>query len=138
MAGRFPGAADVEQFWRNLRDGVERSAASATTSSRPPASPRDRATRSRLRHARGAVLDDADLFDAGFFGFIAARSARSSTRSTGCSSSAPGRRWSTPATTRRAAPGSVGVYAGASLNSYLLTQLLARPDAAPTRSAATS
>ena len=23
MAGRFPGAADVEQLWRNLRDGVE-------------------------------------------------------------------------------------------------------------------
>ena len=23
MAGRFPGAADVDEFWRNLRDGVE-------------------------------------------------------------------------------------------------------------------
>jgi hypothetical protein len=23
MAGRFPGAEDVEAFWRNLRDGVE-------------------------------------------------------------------------------------------------------------------
>ena len=23
MAGRFPGAANVEQFWQNLRDGVE-------------------------------------------------------------------------------------------------------------------
>ena len=23
MAGRFPGAADVEQFWENLREGVE-------------------------------------------------------------------------------------------------------------------
>ena len=23
MAGRFPGAADVDQFWANLRDGVE-------------------------------------------------------------------------------------------------------------------
>ena len=23
MACRFPGAADVPQFWRNLRDGVE-------------------------------------------------------------------------------------------------------------------
>ncbi|MDN0197604.1 polyketide synthase, partial [Streptomyces sp. S.PNR 29] len=23
MAGRFPGAADLEEFWRNLRDGVE-------------------------------------------------------------------------------------------------------------------
>jgi acyl transferase domain-containing protein len=23
MAGRFPGARDLDQFWRNLRDGVE-------------------------------------------------------------------------------------------------------------------
>ena len=23
MAGRFPGAKDVDQFWQNLRDGVE-------------------------------------------------------------------------------------------------------------------
>ncbi|HEX8685475.1 MAG TPA: beta-ketoacyl synthase N-terminal-like domain-containing protein, partial [Pyrinomonadaceae bacterium] len=23
MAGRFPGAEDLEQFWANLRDGVE-------------------------------------------------------------------------------------------------------------------
>ena len=23
MAGRFPGAADVDQFWANLRNGVE-------------------------------------------------------------------------------------------------------------------
>ena len=23
MAGRFPGAIDIDAFWRNLRDGVE-------------------------------------------------------------------------------------------------------------------
>jgi len=23
LAGRFPGARDVDEFWRNLRDGVE-------------------------------------------------------------------------------------------------------------------
>ena len=23
MAGRFPGAPDVDAFWRNIRDGVE-------------------------------------------------------------------------------------------------------------------
>ena len=23
MAGRFPGASDINAFWRNLRDGVE-------------------------------------------------------------------------------------------------------------------
>ena len=23
MAGRFPGASDVDAFWRNIRDGIE-------------------------------------------------------------------------------------------------------------------
>ena len=23
MAGRFPGARNIDEFWRNLRDGVE-------------------------------------------------------------------------------------------------------------------
>jgi phthiocerol/phenolphthiocerol synthesis type-I polyketide synthase E len=27
MSGRFPGANDVNQFWRNVRDGIESIAA---------------------------------------------------------------------------------------------------------------
>jgi acyl transferase domain-containing protein len=66
MAGCFPGAADVEAFWRNLRDGVEAIS---------------RFTREELLEAgvepslldnpayvpAGGALDDADRFDAAFF-----------------------------------------------------------------------
>ncbi|HEU4322646.1 MAG TPA: SDR family NAD(P)-dependent oxidoreductase, partial [Roseiflexaceae bacterium] len=68
MAGRFPGADDIEQFWANLRDGVESitffseeellAAGVAPAALRAPNYVRARAT-----------LADADLFDAAFFGF---------------------------------------------------------------------
>ena len=66
MAGRFPGAGDVEAFWANLcagRESIRRFAPDeldpsicAATSSDPSYVP-----------ARG-VLDGVELFDAGFFG----------------------------------------------------------------------
>lgn len=55
MAGRFPGASDVDAFWRNLAGGVE--------------------SITRLPGEAGGhvpacgILDDADCFDADFFGF---------------------------------------------------------------------
>jgi acyl transferase domain-containing protein len=68
MAGRFPGAVDVEDFWRNLcagREGiaqftdVELSAAGMTDAQR---------TAPGLVRA-GGVIEDFDRFDADFFGF---------------------------------------------------------------------
>jgi acyl transferase domain-containing protein/acyl carrier protein len=70
MQGRFPGARNVEELWENLKNGVE----SITTFSE-----------AELRAAgidpsyinvpgyvnRGCVLEDIDLFDAGFFGYSA-------------------------------------------------------------------
>ncbi|MEV0382602.1 amino acid adenylation domain-containing protein [Nonomuraea sp. NPDC050643] len=68
MAGRFPGAADVEEFWKNIAEGRNRVT---------------HLTRERLRRSgvpaawvtdpdyvpMAAVLEDADCFDAGLFGF---------------------------------------------------------------------
>ncbi|AJD47482.1 erythronolide synthase [Isoalcanivorax pacificus W11-5] len=68
LAGRFPGAADVAQFWRNLRDGV---CAIRCLS--------DEALRERGVSAAQwqdpefvravAELEGLDQFDAGFFGY---------------------------------------------------------------------
>jgi len=68
MAGRFPGAPDVEAFWANIRDGVE--------SIRPLADEELLAagvSRADLQDPDYVkvcpVLDDVDKFDAAFFGF---------------------------------------------------------------------
>ncbi|MFN8060156.1 MAG: SDR family NAD(P)-dependent oxidoreductase [Vicinamibacterales bacterium] len=68
MACRFPGANDIETYWRNVRDGVESivdlSRAELDAAGVDPA---------QLRHPnyvrRSAILDDMEGFDAGFFGF---------------------------------------------------------------------
>ncbi|MFF0487657.1 ACP S-malonyltransferase [Nocardia sp. NPDC004068] len=57
MSGRFPGAADLDQFWRNLADGV---------CSIGPVPPHRWAATGRCRE--GGFLDDVSGFDARFFG----------------------------------------------------------------------
>jgi amino acid adenylation domain-containing protein len=68
MAGRFPGAEDVERFWENLRAGVESirvySDGELIAFGADPAMIRDPAY---VKSA--ALIPDIDLFDAGFFGF---------------------------------------------------------------------
>ena len=68
MAGRFPGARNVEEYWRNLRDGVE----SVTTLSDDTllAEGVDPQVLRDPRYVKAAsVLDGVEMFDAGFFGF---------------------------------------------------------------------
>jgi acyl transferase domain-containing protein len=67
MSGRFPGAATIEAFWRNLRDGVE--SRRIFTDEELIA---EGMSRSGIRHPRlvrsGYPLEDIDKFDADFFG----------------------------------------------------------------------
>ena len=70
MSGRFPGAADLEAFWRNLRDGVESvSFFSEEELARAGVDPDLR--RDPRFVGAGGVLDGIDMFDAAFFGFNA-------------------------------------------------------------------
>lgn len=68
MAGRFPGARGPEEFWRNLRDGVE--SISFYTEAELMA---EGIADDLLRHPQyvraGTLLPDIDMFDASFFGF---------------------------------------------------------------------
>ena len=68
MAGRFPGARNVDEFWRRLCDGDELvSFFSGEELSRRGV---DRATLDDAHYVRAeAVLEDVELFDASFFGF---------------------------------------------------------------------
>ncbi|AKU98435.1 Malonyl CoA-acyl carrier protein transacylase [Labilithrix luteola] len=66
MAGRFPGAADIEAFWANLCGGIE----SIRTFAKDDLDPSVSATLygdPAYVPARG-VLDGVELFDAAFFG----------------------------------------------------------------------
>lgn len=69
MAGRFPGARNTESFWHNLKNGVEsvrfftdQELAAAGVEAELLANP-------HYVKAR-ALLEDIDLFDAGFFGIL--------------------------------------------------------------------
>lgn len=70
MAGRFPGARDIGQYWRNLCAGRESVVRFSTAELR--AAGEDPEVLADPGYVRaGAPLDGIDLFDAGFFGFSA-------------------------------------------------------------------
>jgi amino acid adenylation domain-containing protein len=121
MAGRFPEAGTLERFWRNLREGVE--------SVRPIpeeallAAGVSAATLSDPAYVRSAgVLEGIDLFDAPFFGLSAREAALLDPQHRLLLEAA----WEALEAAgydveRIDRP--VGVYAGASVNSYFLHYL---------------
>jgi phthiocerol/phenolphthiocerol synthesis type-I polyketide synthase E len=67
MEGRFPGAADLEQFWHNLRDGIDSITRFSDDELRVAGVSAELLARPDYVRARG-VLDGVDQFDAEFFG----------------------------------------------------------------------
>ncbi|AFZ23803.1 polyketide synthase family protein [Cylindrospermum stagnale PCC 7417] len=68
IAGRFPGAKNITEFWHNLCDGVE--SISRLSDEELIAAGVDLALLDNPNYVKaGAVLEDTDLFDAGFFSF---------------------------------------------------------------------
>jgi acyl transferase domain-containing protein len=122
MAGRFPGAADLDEFWRNVRDGVE--SLTDFSDEELDAAGVPAALRADPNYVRkGTVLQGADEFDAGFFG-LSPREAQVLD---------PQHRiflecaWEALEHAGYGGVGSrqtVGVYAGAGMNTYLLTQVM--------------
>ncbi|MEO7560732.1 MAG: polyketide synthase, partial [Nitrosospira sp.] len=122
MAGRFPGADDVNTFWRNLRDGVE----SITLYSDNELLARGIPARQLddpLYVKAGARLDGVDLFDASFFGYTPREAAEMDPQHRLFLETA----WQAledagyDASTCR---NPIGVYAGCGVNTYLLLNLL--------------
>ena len=68
MAGRFPGAVSVEQFWENLANGVE-SIRFFTNEELTAAGIPDQLIENPRYVPANGFLDDAELFDAAFFGY---------------------------------------------------------------------
>lgn len=124
MAGRFPGAADVEAFWQNLCAGKE--AVSFFTDEALQARGVPAALCSDPDYVKaGMILEGADQFDAGFFGYspreaeyldpqhrLFLEAAWEALEHAGYEAAS----WPHP----------IGVYAGTGANAYLLLNLLSK------------
>ena len=117
MAGRFPGAPDVESFWDNLRAGVE-SIETLTDAELRAAGVDEKLLRNPRYVKATSVLAGVDLFDAGFFGYAPREADLLDPQHRlflECAWEALERAGYDP----KRYPGLVGVYAGASTNGYL-------------------
>ena len=121
MACRFPGAPDVESFWRNLCDGVESIA--SFSDEELTAAGVDPAALADPNYVRASgLLRDIDLFDAAFFGFNPREAEVLDVQHRQfleCAWEALERAGYDPGRYE----GAIGVYAGAGMNSYLLHNL---------------
>ncbi|PYQ44526.1 MAG: hypothetical protein DMF77_07025 [Acidobacteria bacterium] len=126
QTGRFPGAPDLDQFWRNLRDGVESISFFSANELAAAGIPASSYTAPAYVRARG-VIEDTDLFDAPFFGYTAREAEIMDPQQRVFLETA----WTALETagydTMRY-PGRIGVYAGTSLNSYVYN-LISNPEA---------
>ena len=126
MAGRFPGAADVDAFWSNLRGGVHAVSFFSDDEMRAAGVSPERLRDPAFVRA-GGVLQGADRFDAAFFGFspreaevmdpqhrVFLETAWEALENAGYA----------PGTTRER----VGIFAGSSTSPYFTRHVLARPD----------
>ncbi|MES1243977.1 MAG: SDR family NAD(P)-dependent oxidoreductase [Acidobacteriota bacterium] len=128
-AGRFPGASDLEAFWRNLAAGVESIAFLTPEELRAAGVPEELIRNPAYVPACG-VMPDPELFDAGLFG-MSPREARVTDPQhrllLECAWEALEDATCDPARF----PGLVGVFAGSSLSRYMLAANAA-PDLGPT------
>jgi acyl transferase domain-containing protein/acyl carrier protein len=126
MAGRFPGAADLDAFWQNLHDGVEsiNFLDDATLAARGV----DPATRSDLSFVKAtAELDGVELFDAAFF-TMNPREAEITDPQHRVFLECAWESLESAGYTSERYQGVIGVYAGATINTYLLLHLAANPE----------
>jgi acyl transferase domain-containing protein len=125
MAGRFPGARDLGAFWKNLRDGVE--SVSFFSNDELVSAGIDPALLANPDYVRAkAVLEDAELFDAAFFGFNP-REAEIIDPQHRLFLECAWEALEVASYDPERYDGTVGVYAGTSMNTYLVTNLFSNP-----------
>lgn len=122
MAGRFPGAKNIDEFWQNLQAGVE----SITFFSDEEllaagVDPKLVANPSYIKAK--AIVEEVDLFDAEFFGYSPKEAAMMDPQQRlflECALHALEDAGCVPSSY----PGRIGVFAGASVNTYILLSRL--------------
>ncbi|HEY1239519.1 MAG TPA: type I polyketide synthase, partial [Bryobacteraceae bacterium] len=126
MAGRFPGARSVDEFWRNIKNGVE--GITFFSDEQLLAAGVAPAAFNAPNYVRAAgALEGIELFDASFFGFTPREAEAMDPQQRlflECSWEALENAGYDPEQYN----GLIGVYAGAGLNAYLLDNLYSNPD----------
>ena len=125
MAGRFPGADDVEALWKNLCDGVE-SIRYFTDAELDPEVPDELRRDPRYIRARG-VIDDVERFDAAFFG-IAPKEATLLDPQNRLSLEVAWHTLEDGGWVPERFEGTIGVFAGKNTDLYFQQHVRARPD----------
>jgi phthiocerol/phenolphthiocerol synthesis type-I polyketide synthase E len=125
LAGRFPDARSIDDFWRNIRAGresLETFGDAELDAAGVPVSVRN----DKQFVRKGTTLEGAELFDARFFG-LSPREAQILDPQhrifLECAWEALEHAGYAPGTIQK----TVGVYAGSSMNTYLLAQILRDP-----------
>ncbi|MFT3803142.1 MAG: SDR family NAD(P)-dependent oxidoreductase [Burkholderiaceae bacterium] len=126
MAGRFPGAADVDAFWRNLCEGVESVRTYTDEELLARGVPAELVA--DPDYVKTAVaFEGAELFDAAFFGYSPREAERLDPQHRVFLECAWEAMENAGYDTEQW-PGTVAVFAGAGANVYLLRHLLPRLD----------
>jgi acyl transferase domain-containing protein/thioesterase domain-containing protein len=125
MAGRFPGARNVAEFWQNLKNGVEAIRPFSDAELLAAGVSADELAQPEYVKS-GVVLEDLDKFDAAFFGFSPKDASIMDPQHRiflECAWEALEDAGHAPETFE----GSIGVYAGSGMNSYMIHNLLTNP-----------
>ena len=125
MAGRFPGAKNLAEFWQNLKNGVESISFFSDAELTAAGVNSDRADPNYV--PAKAVLEDVDMFDAAFFDYNPREAEMLDPQHRvllECAVEALEHAGYDP----DRFPGPIGVYAGVSAGSYLDFNLNSHPD----------
>jgi acyl transferase domain-containing protein len=126
MAGRFPGANNIAEYWRNLRDGVESITFFSDEELRKAGVEASRLSSPNFVKAKGAI-ENGDMFDAAFFGFTPREAEIMDPQHRlfmECVWTALEDAGYDPETYK----GAIGLYGGEGMNSYLLLNLMSNRD----------
>jgi acyl transferase domain-containing protein len=126
LAGKFPGAPNLAAYWENLRNGVCSISQFTDEELEVPASIRSNPQYVRAR----AIVKDVDLFDSEFFGMNPREADYTDPQHRLLLETAWEALENAGYDTERYT-GSIGVFAGCSLNSYLLANLISHPGFLP-------
>lgn len=126
MSGEFPGAADIHQYWENIANSIE-SIDELTDAELTASGVKPEIFKQENYIKKSAVLSDIEYFDANFFGYSPKEAELIDPQQRKFLEHA----WfalEDAAYDPYTYKGTIGVFAGSSINDYLINNLLSHPE----------